>query len=85
MYKPSSSITLPIKKTASKFVKFLGSKHIGTDSRQATLFCLETMTQPKNYALEGGACKQVKRIIGQNFFLKSDINIIRQFFYQTEF
>jgi hypothetical protein len=28
---------------------------------------------------------QVQHIIGQKFFLKSDINFIRQFFYQTEF
>jgi hypothetical protein len=27
----------------------------------------------------------LERIIGQNFFLKSDINFIRQFFYQTKF
>jgi hypothetical protein len=45
---------------------------------------LETMTQPNNYVLEGGASNQVA-IIGQNLFLKSDINFIRQFFYQTEF
>jgi hypothetical protein len=43
------------------------------------------MTQPTNYVLEGGASNQVQRIIGQNFFLKSDIDFIRQFFYQTEF
>jgi hypothetical protein len=33
------------------------------------------MTKAKNYFLESG----------QNFFLKSDINFISQFFYQTEF
>jgi hypothetical protein len=43
------------------------------------------MTQPNIYVLEGGAFNQVQRIIGQNFFLKSDINFMRQFFYQTEF
>jgi hypothetical protein len=43
------------------------------------------MTQPNNYVLEGGASNQVQRIIGQKCFLKSDINFIRQFFYQTEF
>jgi hypothetical protein len=49
--------------------------------------CLETMTQPNiySYVLEGGASNQVQRIIGQKFFLKSDISSIRQFFYQTEF
>jgi hypothetical protein len=35
--------------------------------------------------LEGGASNQVQRIIGQNFFLKLDINFIRPFFYQTQF
>jgi hypothetical protein len=43
------------------------------------------MTQPNIYVLEGGASNQVKRIIGQKIFLKSDINFIRQFFYQSEF
>jgi hypothetical protein len=43
------------------------------------------MTQLKNYVLEGGAFKQLQRIIGANFFLKSDINFIRQFFCHTEF
>jgi hypothetical protein len=43
------------------------------------------MTQPNKYVLEGGASNQVYRIIGQKFFLKSDINFIRQFFYQSEF
>jgi hypothetical protein len=43
------------------------------------------MTQPNNYVLEGGPSNQVNRSIGQNFFLESDINFIRQFFYQTEF
>jgi hypothetical protein len=33
----------------------------------------------------GGASNQAQRIIRQNFFLISDINFIRQFFYQTEF
>jgi hypothetical protein len=47
--------------------------------------CLETMTQPNDYILEGGASNQVQRIIDQKFFLKSDINFIRQFFYQTDF
>jgi hypothetical protein len=39
----------------------------------------------QTYVLEGGASNQVQGIIGQNFFLKSDINFLRQFFYQTEF
>jgi hypothetical protein len=39
------------------------------------------MTQP-NPILEGGA-NQFQRIIADNFFLKSDINFIRQLFYQT--
>jgi hypothetical protein len=43
------------------------------------------MTQQNIYVLEGGASNQVWRIIGQNFFLKSDINFIRQFCYQTDF
>jgi hypothetical protein len=46
------------------------------------------MTQPKikyRFVLEGGASNQVWRIISQNFFLKTDINFIRQFLYQTEF
>jgi hypothetical protein len=44
------------------------------------------MIQPNIlYVLEGGASKQVKRIIGQIFFLKFDINFIRQFSYKTEF
>jgi hypothetical protein len=47
--------------------------------------CLETMTKLNDYVLEGGAFNQVQRIIGQKFFLKSDINFMRQFFYQTEF
>jgi hypothetical protein len=46
--------------------------------------CLETMTEP-NYVLEGGASNQVQRYIGQKIFLKSDINFISKFFYQTEF
>jgi hypothetical protein len=46
---------------------------------------VETMTQPNIYVLEGGVSNQVQRIIGQNFYLKSDINFISQFFYQTEF
>jgi hypothetical protein len=37
------------------------------------------MTQPNNYVLEGGASNQVQCIIGQKFFLKSDINFIRNF------
>jgi hypothetical protein len=40
------------------------------------------MTQPIIKALEA---HQAQRIIGQICFLKSDINFIRQFFYQTEF
>jgi hypothetical protein len=32
------------------------------------------MNQPNNYVLEGRAFNQVDRIIGQKFFLKSDIN-----------
>jgi hypothetical protein len=47
--------------------------------------CLKTMTQQNIHVLEGGDSNQVWRIIGQNFFLKSDINFIRQFFYQIEF
>jgi hypothetical protein len=43
------------------------------------------MTQPNIYVQENGASNQVQRIIGQNFFSKSDSNFIRQFFYQTEF
>jgi hypothetical protein len=39
----------------------------------------------KNLSTRGGASNQVQRVIVQNFFLKSDINFIRQFFYQTEF
>jgi hypothetical protein len=42
------------------------------------------MTQPNNYVLEGGASNQAQCIIGQNFFLKSDINFLRQLSYQTE-
>jgi hypothetical protein len=37
------------------------------------------------YVLEGEASNQVQRIIVQKVLLKSDINFIRQFFYQTEF
>jgi hypothetical protein len=43
------------------------------------------MTQPNKYVLESEALNPVQRIIDQNFFLKSGINFIRQFFYQTEF
>jgi hypothetical protein len=43
------------------------------------------MTQPNIYVLEGGASNQVHRIISQKCFLKSDINFVRQFFYETEF
>jgi hypothetical protein len=43
------------------------------------------MTQPNIYVLEGGTTNQVQRIISQIFLLKSDMNFIRQFFYQTEF
>jgi hypothetical protein len=43
------------------------------------------MTQPNIYVFEGGASNQVWRIIGQKFFLKSDINFTREIFYQTEF
>jgi hypothetical protein len=43
------------------------------------------MTQENIYVLEGGASIQVQRIIGQKFFLKSNINFIRQFFYEIEF
>jgi hypothetical protein len=43
------------------------------------------MTQLNIYVLEVGASNQIQRIIGQIFFLKSDINFIRQFSYQTEF
>jgi hypothetical protein len=43
------------------------------------------MTQLNNYVLEGGVSNPVQRIIVQKFFLKSNINFIRQFFYQTEF
>jgi hypothetical protein len=43
------------------------------------------MTQPNLYVQGGGASNQVQRVIGQKFFLKSDVNFIRQFFYQTEF
>jgi hypothetical protein len=31
------------------------------------------------------ASNQAQQFIGQKFFLKSDINFIRQFFYQNEF
>jgi hypothetical protein len=41
------------------------------------------MTQPNNYVLEGGASNEVSA--GQNFFLTWDINLLRQFFYETEF
>jgi hypothetical protein len=37
------------------------------------------MIQPNMYVLEGGASNQVKHIIGQYFFLKSDINFIEQY------
>jgi hypothetical protein len=40
------------------------------------------MTPPN--ILEGGPSNQVQRIIGQNFFSKSDINFVRQFFHQTK-
>jgi hypothetical protein len=43
------------------------------------------MTQPNIYVLEGVVSNHVERIIGRNFFLKSDINFIRQFVYQTVF
>jgi hypothetical protein len=43
------------------------------------------MIQPNIYILEGGASNQIQRLISQNFFLKSDINFIRQFFFQTDF
>jgi hypothetical protein len=46
---------------------------------------LETMTQLNIYVLEGAASNQVQRIIGQKFFLKSDMYFIRQFFHQPEF
>jgi hypothetical protein len=42
------------------------------------------MTQLNIYVLEGGASNQVQRIIGQKFFLKSDINFVNQFIYQSE-
>jgi hypothetical protein len=43
------------------------------------------MTQPNIYVLEGGDSSQDQRIIDQIFFLKLNINFIRQFFYQTSF
>jgi hypothetical protein len=43
------------------------------------------MTLPNIYVLEDGASNQAQRIIGQKFFLKSDINFTRQLFYQTKF
>jgi hypothetical protein len=46
---------------------------------------LETMTQPNIYVLERGASNEVQRIIDQKFFLKSDINVISQFFCKTKF
>jgi shikimate kinase len=39
----------------------------------------------KHLSSGGGASNEVQHIIGQNFFLKSDINFIHQLFYQTEF
>jgi hypothetical protein len=42
------------------------------------------MTQPNIYILEDRASNQVQHIIGQNFFLKSDINLQTDY-YQTEF
>jgi hypothetical protein len=50
-----------------------------------TINYIEIVTQPNLHVLEGGASNHVQRIIGQKFFLKSDINFIRQFFYQTVF
>jgi hypothetical protein len=47
--------------------------------------CLEIMPQPNNYVLGGGASNQAQHIIGQKYFLESDINFIRQFFFLTEF
>jgi hypothetical protein len=44
------------------------------------------MNQPNNYVLKGRASNQVQRIIGQKFFLKTNINfILLQLLYQTEF
>jgi hypothetical protein len=45
--------------------------------------CLEIMTQPNIYVIEGEASNQAQRFIGQKFFLISNINFIRQFFYET--
>jgi hypothetical protein len=39
----------------------------------------------KNLSPKAMASNQAQHIIGQNFVLKSDINIVRQIFYQTEF
>jgi hypothetical protein len=39
----------------------------------------------QNLSPKSGASNQVQRIIGQKLFMKSDINFIRQFSYQTEF
>jgi glycyl-tRNA synthetase alpha subunit len=38
----------------------------------------------KNFSPRGATSNQAQRIIVQIVFLKSDINFIRQFFYQTE-
>jgi hypothetical protein len=40
---------------------------------------------PNISVIKGRASHQVQRIIGQEFLLKSGINFIPQFFYQTEF
>jgi hypothetical protein len=39
----------------------------------------------KNLSPRGVASNLAQRIIGQNFFLTSDMNFKRQFLYQTEF
>jgi hypothetical protein len=48
--------------------------------------CFKNNGATKHLSPRGGASNQAQRIIGQNFFLKSDINFIRQnLFCQTEF
>jgi hypothetical protein len=44
-----------------------------------------TIDPTKHLSPRSGASNQAQHIIGQKFSLKSDINFIRQFCYQTEF
>jgi hypothetical protein len=54
-------------------------------SKKTTYWTYHVIEAKKRYVLEGKASNQVQRIIGQKIFLKSNINFIRQYFYQTVF